>query len=358
MPATTSPLAQILKEPNAVTIVKSGELVDAKYIGRTKHAHFFDLGRKGTGTVYGLELLNAQEALKNLKEGDVIVAKVLEQENEDGYVELSLTETNKQKAWQEIKNLKETGEVINVKIISANTGGLIAEINELKVFLPVSQLAANHYPKISDGDPGKILAELKKLTGQDLKVKIIDFNPKNNKLIISEREILDENIKEKLEKYKVGDVINGIVSGVAGFGIFIKFADDPNIEGLIHISEIDHKLIESPREVVKIDDLIKAQIIEIKDGRVSLSMKALKPNPWEKVGEKYQEKQLIKGSVARLNPFGAVISLDENFQGLIKVSDFGSLEEMKKQLEIGKNYDFEIESVKPQEKRIMLKLKQ
>lgn len=357
MPISNSPLAQLLKEPNAVVTVKSGELVDAKLIGRGKHAVYFDLGRKGTGVVYGLELLNAQDVLKNMKEGDVILAKVIEQENEEGYVELSLNETNKQKAWQEIKNLKEAGEIIAIKVLNANTGGLITEINELKAFLPVSQLAADHYPRVTDGDPGKILGELKKLVGQDLKVKIIDFNPRNNKLIISEREILDENTKEKLAKYKVGDVVNGIVSGIADFGVFIKFADDPTIEGLIHISELDHRLIESPRELVKIDDLIKAQIIEIRDGRVSLSMKALKPNPWEKVMEKYREGQEVFGKVARLNPFGAVINLDEIFQGLIKVSDFGSLEEMKKQLEIGGGYNFIIESIKPVEKRIILKLK-
>lgn len=356
MPIANSPLAQLLKEPNAVVAVKPGELVDAKFISRSKHARYFDLGRKGTGIVYGLELLNAQDSLKNIKTGDTILAKVIEPENEEGYTELSLTETNKQKVWQEIKILKEAGEIITVKVLNANTGGLIAEINELKAFLPVSQLAADHYPRVNDGDPGKILAELKKLVGQDLKVKIIDFNPRNNKLIISEREILEENVKEKLAKYKAGDVIEGIVSGIADFGVFIKFADDPSIDGLIHISELDHRLIESPRELVKIDELIKAQIIEIKDGRVSLSVKALKPNPWEKVSEKYQEGQTVSGKVSRLNPFGAVISLDEVFQGLIKISDFGSLEEMKKQLEVGNSYSFTIESVKSAEKRIILKL--
>ena len=352
-----SPLAQMLKEPNAVVIVKQGELVNAKFIGRNKRAYYFDLDRKGTGIVYGVELLNAQDSIKDIKEGDVVLTKVVEADNEDGYVELSLAETNKQKVWQEIKTLKEQGDIINVKVLSANTGGLITEINGIKAFLPVSQLATDHYPKVADGDPGKILGELKKLVDQELKVKVIDFNPRNNKLIISEREMADVNIKEKLSKYKAGDVVSGIVSGIADFGIFIKFADDPNIEGLIHISELDHKLIENPRELVKVNDIINAQIIEIKDNRVSLSIKALKPNPWEKVEDKYSEGQVVSGVVSRLNPFGAVINLDENFQGLIKVSDFGSLEEMKNKLETGKGYNFLIESIKPQEKRIILKLK-
>ncbi len=352
-----SVLTQLIKEPGAVVLPKKGELLNAVFINRDKRAYYFDLGRYGTGILYGLELLNARDNVKELKIDDSVLAKVVEPDNENGYVELSLAETSKHKAWQEIQELEEKGEVLTVKINNANSGGLITEINELQAFLPVSQLTTDHYPRVQDGDRAKILEELRKFIGQEMKVKIIDLNPRTNKLIISEREILEENIKEKLTKYKVGDVVEVIVSGIADFGVFVKFADEPNLEGLIHISELDHRLIENPREVVKIDEMVKAQIVEIKDGRVSLSLKALKENPWEKVGERYQENKEVSGAVSRLTPFGAFVKLDEDFQGIIRVSDFGGVEEMKQKLEIGKGYDFIIESVKPQEKRIILKLK-
>lgn len=353
-----SAVAQLMKSfPDLLAGVKEGDLVSGTFLKRMPRAVYFDLGKNGTGVVYGMELLNAKEVLKNLKEGDQVSAKVVNAENEDGYVELSLAEAGKQKSWQAIKELYEKGEDFTVKISGANSGGLMAEVEGLKAFLPVSQLSNEHYPRVDDGDKSKILEELKKFVGQDLRVKVLDFNLRSDKLILSEKEITVENVKEKLNKYNSGDIIDGIISGVADFGAFLKFADDPEIEGLIHISELDHKLIESPKDVVKVNDHVKAKILEIKDGRVTLSLKALKEDPWLKAGDRYREGMEIDGKVIRFNPFGAFISLDPEIQGLIHVSEFGSVEEMKKRLKEGESYKFRVDSVKPAEKRITLKLK-
>jgi len=151
--------------------------------------------------------------------------------------------------------------------------------------------------------------------------------------------------------------VDGIISGVANFGAFMRFADNPQIEGLIHISEIDYKLIENPKDVVKVDEPVKAKIVEIKDGRVSLSLKALKDDPWLKVEERYKAGDAVRGTIFRFNPFGAFVNLAGDIQGLIHVSEFGGVEEMKKALEAGKAYDFTIEMLKPQERRLILKLK-
>lgn len=351
-----SPLLQLLKDnPAALAVIKEGEVLEATYLERGGRAAYFDLGQLGTGIVNGAELLNARDDLKNLKSGQKALVKVIDAENQDGYVELSLRETHKQKSWEKVKELKESEDVVEVNILAANAGGLVAEIEKLNAFLPVSQLSAEHYPQVSDGNKAKILEELKKIVGQALRVKIITAEPKAGKLIISERAIAAANIKERLTKYKAGDVVDGIITGVADFGAFIKFANDPEIEGLIHISELDHRLIENPKEAVRLDDVVKAQIVEIKDGRVSLSLKALKPNPWDKVEEKYKVGQEVEGIVSRFNLFGAFIALNSDIQGLIHVSVFGGVEEMKKQLAIGQKYKFIIESVKPQEKRIVLK---
>ena len=344
-------------EPDLVSFLKEGELIEAKFLDRGRKACYFDLGKFGTGIVYGAEFLNAKDIVKNLKSGDLISAKVVGSENEDGYIELSLAGARQQKDWQEIKNLKDSGEITVVKIIGANSGGLVAKVNDFKAFLPVSQLASEHYPRVNEGERSKILEELRKLVGEELAVKVIDFIPRNNKLIISEREAAEENIKELLNQYKAGDVVEGVVSGVADFGVFMKFVDNETIEGMIHISELDHRLIENPKEIVEVGERIKAKITEIKEGRVSLSLKALKPDPWEKVGEKYKAGQEISGAINKFNPFGALIDIDSEIQGLIHISEFGGDEEMKKQLEIGKSYKFIIEAVKMEEKRITLKLK-
>ncbi len=354
---SNSTLSQLLKnESGIIKAIKLNDFVEGTLIKKAQKQAYFDLGQFGTGIVFGIEFINGSDIIKGLNIGDKISAKVVELENEEGYVELSLTEASKQKFWQEIKDIKDKNEPIMVKISAANSGGLMTEVAGIKAFLPVSQLSNDHYPRVTDGNKEKILEELRKLVGQELKVKIINNNQNLNKLIVSEREVADQGVKELLGKYKVGDIIDGLISGVADFGAFVKFVDQPAVEGLIHISELDHRLIENPKEVVKVNDVVKAQIVEIKEGRVSLSLKALKPNPWDTILEKFKEGQEVTGTVNRFNPFGAFIGLTSDIQGLIHVSEFGGVDEMKKQLEIGKSYKFKIDSIKPAEKRVILKL--
>jgi len=351
-----SPISQLIKtEPDLISFLKEGDLIEAKLLKKTPRTAYFDLDKFGTGIIYGLELANARNILKDLKVGDLVAAKILNLENENGFVELSLASAHQQKNWQQLKELKEKEEALTVKIIGANSGGLVANINDVKAFLPVSQLTNEHYPRVDSGDRSKILEELRKLVHTEMKVKIIDLNPRTDKLIISERGVIEQNIKEFIKQYKVGDIIEGVVSGIADFGVFVRFVDNPAIEGLVHIFELDHRLIDNPKEVVEINESVKAKIIEIKDGRVFLSLKALKPDPWETIGDKFQEGQEITGAVYKFNPFGAYINLEHGFQGLIHVAEFESLEEMKEKLQLAKKYQFIIESIKPEEKRIILR---
>lgn len=352
-----SPLALLLKnDPKLFSALKAGDLVEGVLMKQGMKVAYFDLGSLGTGIVYGIEYTNASSILKSLEEGEKVLAKIVEAENDDGYVELSLAEAGKQKMWQDLKELKEKGEIMPVKITGANSGGLMTEVNGIKGFIPASQLSTEHYPRIDDGNRAKILDELKKYIGQEFKVKILDLKPRANKLIFSEKELMEENTKELLDKYVVGQVVDGLISGVTDFGAFMKFVDTPSLEGLIHISELDHKLIEHPKEIVKINDSVKAKIIEIKDGRISLSLKALKPNPWDTIEAQYKAGDEITGTINRFNPFGAFVGITSDIQGLIHVSEFGSVEKMKETLEVGKQYPFKIELMKPSEKRIILKM--
>ncbi|MEX2054131.1 MAG: S1 RNA-binding domain-containing protein [Candidatus Colwellbacteria bacterium] len=348
---------QMLKNtPNLMPILREGELVAVTLVEKANKAVYFNVPRVGTGIVYGIELINAKNILKNLDVGDSVTAKIILPENDDGLIELSLVEAGKQKAWQEIKELKDADESVEAKVTGSNTGGLLLEVRGIQGFLPASQLSNEHYPQSEGGDRQIITDELKKLIGEDLKVKIISLNPRTNKLILSEREVEAENVKGLLEAYKEGDVIQGIISGVADFGAFIKFADRPEIEGLIHISELSHNMIDNPKEVVAVGDMVQVKIVEIKEGKVSLSLRALQEDPWSKAKDNFSEGQTVRGAVYKLNPFGAFVKLHHNLMGLIHVSEFGSVEELKNSLEPGKEYDFTIDSVKPEEKRIVLKL--
>jgi small subunit ribosomal protein S1 len=352
------PLSNILKNnPDLAAPIKEGNSFEATLLYKDSQKAFFDIDGRGTGILYGAEMLNAKDILKNVEIGGKCNVTVVLPENDEGYIEVSLLKALWQQNWQEIKRVKDSAETIIAKITAANTGGLLSVLYGIKAFIPVSQLSTEHYPHVEDGDKNKILEELKKFVGTELEVKILDFNSKAEKLILSEKEVTGESIKKSLEKYKIGDTVETIVSGIADFGVFVRFVDDPNIEGLVHISEIDHKLIDSPKEIVKVNDTLKAKIIEIKDGRVSLSFKSLKPNPWDEAEKYFSTEQEIEGVVARFNPFGALISLEHDLQGLIHVSEFESLEKMKEQLETGKSYKFIISAVKPAEKRIILKLK-
>ncbi len=352
-------IAQTLKtELSSADWPKEGGVVEVTFIKKFARKAYFDMDRFGTGVLYGIELMNSKEAIRNLKPGDKLNAKIVALDGEEGLIELSLSEANKQKLWQRAKDLAESGETIATKVVAANAGGLMVLIEgEIKAFLPVSQLSLDHYPKVKDGDRQKITDELKKFVGQELNVKIIDVNVRTNKIIVSERETFSADVKEVLSSYAVGQVVDCIVSGVADFGVFVRFVDNPQIDGMIHISELDYKLIENPKDIVKVNDALKAKIVDIKDGRVFLSLKSLKEDPWGKMGEKLKVGDVLQGRVHKFNPFGAVVALEGDLQGMVHISEFGGQEEMKHALTIGQSYLFVIDSIKSEEKRIMLKLK-
>lgn len=345
----------------APSYLSVGSIVEGTVMGRDRSSLFIDLGPYGNGIIYGREFYSAKDTIKGLQIGDKVFAKVVELENEDGYKELSLREATKQISWQKLQELKDKGELFKIKITGVNKGGLLTTIDGLPGFLPVSQLAPEHYPRVIDADKQRILKELQKFVGQTLEVKVLDLLAEENKLILSEKAKSEEKIKEILKNYKKEDMVEGEISGIADFGAFIKFPafvenNTPQIEGLIHISELDWQLIENPADLVKVGDKVKAQIIEIKNNQVFLSLKALKKNPWEGIESKYKKGDAIKGRVSKLNPFGAFVQVEEKVQGLCHISEFGSQKKMEETLEVGKTYDFQIASIEPKEYRMSLKL--
>ena len=175
-----------MEKDNLIRPPRVGEIMAGKIIGRGRSSIFVDLGIFGTGIIYGKEFYDSKDALKNLKIGDQIVAKIIDLENEDGYIELSLSGASKELSWEILKQKKENGEIITVKILAANKGGLLTEVSGIQAFLPVSQLSPEHYPRIEGADATKILKELQKFINKEMEVKIFDLDPKENKLILSE----------------------------------------------------------------------------------------------------------------------------------------------------------------------------
>jgi len=351
-----------------------GSLVEGKVIAKDRSSIFIDLGPQGTGIIYGREFYEAKDTIKNLSIGDTIFAKVVELENEEGYKELSLRDATKDINWKKLREMKEKEETIEIKVTGVNKGGLLTSVNGIAAFLPVSQLSPENYPRVEDADKQKILKELQKFIGKTLEVKILDLLAEENKLILSEKAKTERALKEIIKNYNKGDIIEGKITGVADFGVFIKFPvnsisannegesvaqqDDEKsqIEGLIHISELDWQLVQNPSEVVKVGEIIKAQIINISNNQVFLSLKSLKENPWEKIEEKFKKGDKIKGKVISFSPFGAFIEVEPKVRGLCHISEFVSQKEMEDSLKAGEVYDFEVLLVEPKEHRMSLKL--
>lgn len=331
---------------------KAEDLIEVKFLERSGAKAFFELYPIGTAVVYGREYLLARDIIKKLKPGEIVTAKILTLENEDGYAELSLREAGRDLVWLEAGELLKRKEPLELEVIEANKGGLVLEWKKVKGFLPASQLKSTHYPRVEGGDKDKIFQELKKLEGEKLNVIIIAIDPKEEKIIFSEKGGENSDLKEIISKYAVGQVIEGEITGVVDFGIFIKLEE--GLEGLCHLSELDWSLVENPNEFFKVGDKIRAKIIGIESGRVSLSVKALKTDPWIQASSKYNKGDIVEGKVLRFNRYGALVSIEEGVSGLSHVSEFGSAERMREKLEISKKYPFQITLFEPKERRMTL----
>ncbi|MEK7095127.1 MAG: S1 RNA-binding domain-containing protein [Patescibacteria group bacterium] len=335
------------KNPPAI-----GDLVEGSVINIEKSAVYIDLAPFGTGIIFGREFITARDIIKKINIGDVIAAKVVETDNKDGYIELSLKEARQALIWSEAEEAIKNKSILDLPIIEANKGGLIIQWQGISGFLPASQLKTEHYPRVNDGDKDKILEELKKLVGQRISVSIISALPKEGKLIFSEKSPEQKDKEKIIGKYKVDDEVSGTVTGIVDFGVFVKIED--GLEGLVHISEIDWSLVEDPRTFFKVGQKVKVKIIEIKEGKISLSIKALKENPWTEAGKKYKKDMQVQGVVIKFNKHGALASIEEGIAGLVHVSEFGGEEKLRKNLELGKNYNFKITLFDAKEQKMTL----
>ncbi len=350
-------MADLLAQHEKNFLPKPGELIKAIVISAGRNEVLLDINGTITGIVRGKELEDESGQYSVLKLGDEVEATVLELENERGLLEMSFRFAGHQRAWENLNKLKESEEIVACKVVDANKGGLMCKVGGVVGFLPVSQLTPDHYPRVEGGDKNKILEILKSYIGKDFEAKVIDVDEREEKLIVSEKAAWESKQKATLDKYDVGSVVDGKVTGVVDFGAFVGF--DANMEGLVHISELAWQRIDDPRDVVRVGDKVQAKVIGIEGSKISLSIKALQEDPWEGVAKKYKVGDVIEGKVLKLNNFGAFVELDQNIHGLAHLSELGKhdVKDAGDVLEVGEMHKFKIVSLDPKEHRLGLSIK-
>lgn len=346
----------LLKSSHVRTLPKVGDLIEGTVISATKKEVFIDIDGLTTGVVRGPEIIDESGEYQNIQPGDKVIATVIDLENERGEIELSFRSAGHKRAWNAMEELMRAGTVIQVKVLSANKGGIMVSVQRMNGFLPVSQLAPEHYPRVTGGDKNKILEKLQPLIGSMLEVKIIDAIEAEGKLIVSEKKAFEEKQRQTLSSYKVGDVVEGIVSGITSFGAFLRFGE--GLEGLIHISELSWQRVDQAQEVVKVGETLKAMIIGLEGSKISLSIKKLQEDPWKQAIERYHVGQRVLGKVTKLNPYGLFVELDPTIQGLAHISELGlGGRNLTTAVKIGDELDFIIVSIDPDHHRLGLSRK-
>ena len=349
-------ILEALLEQDKTNIPKAGDIVVGKVITASKSEVRLDIGGVFIGIVRGPELYFEAEEFANLKPGDEVEATVIDEENERGDLELSFKRAGQERAWLKLENALKDREIIKVKIVDANKGGLLVRYHQIPGFLPVSQLSPENYPRVSGGDKQKILEKLKSFVGQEFEVNVINLGTESDKIIFSEKDVWNKRQKHIIDKYKIGMVVDGKISAVTNFGVFISFGE--GMEGLIHISELAWQRIDSPEKIYKVGDTIKAEIVNLNNNKIFLSAKKIIEDPWKKAVEKYKVGQSVKGQVLKVNPFGLFVKLDEEIHGLAHITQLGmsAKEKIADSFKTGDEFDFEILSISPADHRLGLKL--
>ena len=352
----TQTMTELMKSPAMRPIPKEGELVEGRIVAIGNNEVRLDIDGLTIGVVRGPELYDESGEYADLQLGENVHATVVAIENENGEMELSFLHAGRERAWAKLAEIKRSGTVMQAKVVGANKGGLLMKIGNSAGFLPVSQLAPEHYPRVDGGDKGKILEKLQRFMNQELEVKIIDVVPQEEKLIVSEKAAWEDKQRETLSQYKIGDAISGKITGLVDFGAFVELPN--NLEGLIHISEIAWQRLDHPRDVLTIGQTITAQIIAIEGSRISLSLKKMTDDPWKHVSERYAVGQTVKGKILKINPFGFFVELDPEIHGLAHVSELAHTPVDPTTLaKPGDTIDLQIISIEPTEHRLGLSLK-
>jgi small subunit ribosomal protein S1 len=349
-------MEELLKNAPAMFRPRPGELVEGTVVFRGKNKLLLDLQGTATGIISGRELRDSFNTFKDLKLGDLAAALVLEEENEEGLVVMSLRMASQKKAWDKFHKMIEEDRTMKFIAQEANKGGLIANIDGIRAFLPVSQLAPVNYPRVNNADSSEIISRLSKFIGHNFTVKIVTMDEEAGKIVVSEREAMSEERAKALEHLKIGDVKEGLISGIVKFGVFVTFE---GLEGLVHISEIAWGHVKNPAEYAQMGDRVKVKVIGVDGDKLSLSIKQLTRDPWEEVAERYPVGKKVSGTVVRFADYGAFLQLEKDINGLVHLSEIAhhKVTDPSEALTIGQKIEAQVINIDVDERRIGLSIK-
>jgi len=325
-----------------------GSLINGKILSVKKNEILVDLGAHGVGLVPRREIGFGRK----YEIGEEVAVSVIEPELDSGYVLVSLRKAAKERGWDEIQKVVEEGKTIEVLPYDANRGGLLIEYEGVRGFMPVSQLSAEHYPRVTDKE--EILRRLHDLVGKPMAAQILDVDPKNNKLIFSEKEAIKDGLADRFASLKVGDTVKGVVTGVVDFGAFVNV---DGIEGLVHISEISWERVASVADRLKVGQVIEAKIISIDKDRLSLSIKQTTPDPWLDEAGKFKVGDDVEGTITRITPFGAFVQISPSVEALVHISELGEGSDPEKLFKLNEKKSFRILEIDADNRKISLGIK-
>ena len=338
-----------LLEQQPPQLLEPSDVVEGTVVTAHKNEVWVDLGMHGLGLIPRKELGRNH----NLSQGETVSASVIIPDSEYGFTLLSLKKVAKEKGWDTLQQVCDNADMIEVKPYDANRGGLLVEVEGIRGFLPVSQLSARHYPRVSNADKDQILQKLNELVGNPLRVGVLDVNKDENKLILSEKVAKREETKERLEQLNVGDVVKGTVTGTVDFGIFVTV---DGVEGLIHISEISWDRVSNPADYVKNGQEVEAKVIAIDGEKLSLSMKRLTEDPWLEQIKDFNKNDEVEGTITRVTPFGAFIQIATAIEALVHVSEIGDDVDPHEYFKVGDSQKFRIIDIDTELRKISLSL--
>ncbi|MFH1971228.1 MAG: S1 RNA-binding domain-containing protein [Patescibacteria group bacterium] len=302
-----------------------------------------DIGGKSEGVVAENAFIEARDLIKTLEIGDEVNAIVLIPETKEGTVLLSLRHAANDAIWEKLEKHFKNKKEISVKGKSASRAGIMVEVEGIYGFIPASQVAKKY-------------SDLDELVEKSFKAIIIDLNRRNNKIVLSEKEVSEAGEiklnKEALEKVKEGEIYEGKVITITNFGCFVRLDIDKKVEveGLVHISEIAWEKVRKVTDILKEGDKVKVKVLEVRDGRLSLSIKHAQKDPWDDIAKKYKQEQKIKGSVTKVSDFGIFVQIEPGVEGLVHITKIPPATKFN----IGDKVNCYIEEVDSKEKRISL----
>lgn len=352
-------MEQYLQDPaNDYYNLQYGDTVDGVIMHVDRDEILVDIGSKSEGVVPSKEMSSLlPEERVELKVGDEVLVFVVQPEDKEGRAVLSLDKARQEKSWRRLQQQFETGDVLQAKVINYNKGGVLVNLDGVRGFVPASQVTG-----ISRGPDAQKQSDMARMVGGSLTLKIIEINRARNRLILSERQAVQEvreaRKDEILDTLKEGDVREGTVTSITDFGAFV---DIGGADGLVHLSELSWSRVKHPAEILKVGDRVKVYVLNIDNDRkrIALSIKRTQEEPWTTISGRYELGQLVEATITQLASFGAFARLEDGVEGLIHVSEMGDgrIQHPRELVKEGDTVPVRIIRIDPARKRIGLSMR-